>query len=494
MLRRIILGLVSGSFLGAVTVVVASQVLPVTELTGPAPVSGEAVVPAGSEFNAERPDTAPVLPRTEGRPDATRAPVVELPDEIADAPALDTDPAGTPETGTQRDVLSTPQSGTAPTVQSPLEEQAVATVPGNAQPAQPGVDATPEPTAPLSTPQAVESTQPGLTAPATGQTPALDTGADDSVEVTGVAVPPVQPPIDASPSADSPAAAPLPADGPDEIATPAPEPAMPAVLTPDAPLGVGVDMPEFGELNPGLDTDRLPRIGADPEAPEDTELQAALTRFAVPFEREGGNPLMALVLIDDPRFELPADLTGFPVPLTVAIDPSNAGAGARMAAYRAAGLEVAVLTPLPDGATPADVEVLFQSYVRTVPQAVAVMDMPEALLQQSRPRAAQVVEILAESGLGLLTFDKGLNSGLQIAVSRGVPATTVFRVFDDGRRDNAAIKRFLDQGAFRAGQVGPVVLAGTMRADSIGAIAEWALGARAATVSLAPLSAILQSR
>lgn len=281
---------------------------------------------------------------------------------------------------------------------------------------------------------------------------------------------------------------------PADIAASEPQPAAPRILQPDAPIGFGAEAPEFGNLSPGIDTDRLPRIGAGPEAPAGLAMaEPALTRYGVPFDG-GGGPLLSLVVIDGPAAPEPAGLADFPVPLTVAVDPNADGAGARMAAYRAAGLEVAVLTPLAEGATPADVEVSFQSFLTAVPQAAAVMDMPEALLQQSRPRAVQVVEILAETGHGMLTYDRGLNSGLQIAEGKGVAAASVFRVFDDGTKDGGAIKRYLDQGAFRAGQVGPVVLVGQMRAETIAAIAEWALSTRAATVSLAPLSAVLQAK
>ena len=187
-------------------------------------------------------------------------------------------------------------------------------------------------------------------------------------------------------------------------------------------------------------------------------------------------------------------MASFPVPLTIALDPSIAGVGARMAAVRAAGPEVAVLTPLPEGAAPADVEVAFQSFFNTIPQAVAVMDLPGAVLQENRPRAVQVVDIVAETGHGLITYDKGLNAALQIASAKDVRALTVFRVFDDGEKDIAAMKRFLDQGAFRAGQVGPVVLVGQARVETLTAIAEWALGTRAASVTLAPVSAVLLSQ
>jgi polysaccharide deacetylase 2 family uncharacterized protein YibQ len=258
---------------------------------------------------------------------------------------------------------------------------------------------------------------------------------------------------------------------------------------------------EISIISPDNGDESLPRIGAGPEdtaeAVEEGAGQPALVRFAVPFQNDSANPMLSIVLVDDPDVPDgpgPADLMDFPVPLAVALDPMQPESAARMAAYRAAGVEVLVLAPLPDGATPADVEVAFQGYLAAIPQAVAVMDLPSAQLQANRPRAVQVVEILAASGHGMVTYDKGLNAGLQIAEGRGVPARAVFRVFDDGSRDTGAMKRSLDQGAFRAGQAGPVVLVGKLRAESIAAITEWALGTRAATVSLAPVSAVLQAK
>jgi polysaccharide deacetylase 2 family uncharacterized protein YibQ len=160
--------------------------------------------------------------------------------------------------------------------------------------------------------------------------------------------------------------------------------------------------------------------------------------------------------------------------------------------YRDAGLEVAILTPLPEGATPADVEVAFQSYFASLPQAVAVLDVPGAVLQESRPRAAQVVEILAATGHGLITYEKGLNTGLQVASQGGVPARTIFRNIDNGTHDVAAMKRFLDQAAFKVRQDGSIILIAEARAETMTALAEWSLGTRGAEVTFAPVSAVLQ--
>jgi len=491
MVRGILSGIVSGTVVSGVIVVGAAQFAPETVLVLQAPESGEVAVPAGSEFNAERPDTAPVLPATEGRPGLVLVPDVSQPGAVS-APAVDTSPAGAPKAGVAEGSLTVPETGDAP-VMSGEGEESVAPLPGTAQPPQPGVDAMPEQAAPLETPAVGGAAQGALDAPGDDDSPDISPSAPETAAISP-ATPPSQPVVDASPSPEAAAETPEAGDASAEIAAPVTQIDSPPVRVPDAPLGVGLTQPEIGAMSPGSETDTLPRIGAEAATPSDVPFEPALTRNAVAFTAKGDAPLLALVLIDLPGGMSPDGFADFPVPLTVAVDPMIEGVGARMAAWRAVGVEVVVLTPLPEGAAPADVEVAFQSFLANVPQAVAVMDLPEALLQESRPRASQVVEILAETGHGLVTYDRGLNSGVQIAEGKGVPAATVFRVFDDGTRDTASVKRFLDQGAFRAGQAGNVVMVGQLRDASVAAIAEWALGSRAATINLAPVSAVLLSK
>ena len=68
-----------------------------------------------------------------------------------------------------------------------------------------------------------------------------------------------------------------------------------------------------------------------------------------------------------------AALAGLPFPVTIAIDPAAEDAAAQMARYRDAGLEVAVMAKLPEGAQPADVEVTFESVFSSLPEAIAVV-------------------------------------------------------------------------------------------------------------------------
>ncbi|MCP3969031.1 MAG: hypothetical protein GY717_01660 [Rhodobacteraceae bacterium] len=492
MIRGILSGVLSGTFIGGIILVAASQFLPMVHLPQHAPEPGAVAVPARSVFNAEHPDVAPLLPATEGRPGGTETPGVGAPEPVSEAPVPDTSPAATPETGSAETGMEVPQAGVAPEV-SGSSDGAVESMPGTAQPPLPGLDATPDAADPLADPEAADEAGTGLGTPGQEAAPPEVTGAGDDPEVASLAPAPSQPTPDVVPAADAPGAAPESGESPTAINAPVAE--QPSISVPEAPQGPGLVQPELGAMSPGLGADSLPRIGADPAPATGTALQPALQRYAVPFEATPGVPLVALLLVDMPGGGVdPAGLAALPVPLTVAIDPNADGASARMTAWREAGAEVMVLTPLPAGATPADVEVSFQSFLAAVPHSVAVLDLPEALLQESRPRAAQVAEILAETGHGLVTYERGLNSGLQLARSKSVPAATVSRVFDDGTRDIAAIKRSLDHGAFRAGQAGSVILVGQVRAASLTAIAEWALGSRAATVSLAPVSSVLTAK
>ncbi len=226
------------------------------------------------------------------------------------------------------------------------------------------------------------------------------------------------------------------------------------------------------------------------EPAPDTGDLPALQRYAVPFENPEGRPIMAIVLLPDQTAA--PQVAALPFEVSFAVDASKSDATRRMAALRDAGREVVLIAPLPDRARPSDVEVAFQEYLSAVPEAVAVMDTENANFQSSRQVSSQVAQILAETGHGMITYSHGLNSATQVAEREGVPAALVFRVFDEGNRDGAAIKRFLDQAAFRAGQSNGVVLVGHNRPDTVRALLEWSLGNRAQTVALAPVSAVLK--
>ncbi|MBD3677033.1 MAG: divergent polysaccharide deacetylase family protein [Rhodobacteraceae bacterium] len=217
--------------------------------------------------------------------------------------------------------------------------------------------------------------------------------------------------------------------------------------------------------------------------------------FAATFEDSANRPLVGIVLIDEPGNRPSADsLMSLSFPLTFAVDATDSGAAEAMDYYRQAGHEVAVIVPLSAGAGPDGAEAAISGALETVPQAVAVMDIPSAEFQADRAVAGRIVEMMEASGRGFLTYARGFNSAQQIALRDNVPAALVFRDIDSDAQDQASIGRFLDQAAFRAGQADRVVLVGHSRPETIAAIVEWNLGNRAAMVALAPLSATLLAR
>jgi polysaccharide deacetylase 2 family uncharacterized protein YibQ len=91
-------------------------------------------------------------------------------------------------------------------------------------------------------------------------------------------------------------------------------------------------------------------------------------------------------------------------------------------------------------------------------------------------------------------FPQGLNTAQKLIAREGVPSASVFRDFDANGQDARAIRRFLDQAAFRAGQEeGGVIMVGRLRAETISALLLWGLQDRASSVALAPVSAVLRA-
>lgn len=248
---------------------------------------------------------------------------------------------------------------------------------------------------------------------------------------------------------------------------------------------------DLANLAPEIKVNRLTDTEAE-DTPDADVSRNALVDYAIAFENPDDKPLLSVVLIDDGAGGLgPTALSSFTFPVTVAINAAQQNATELMQSYRDAGAEVMVLTNVPRGAQPADLEVAFEAYRTAVPQAVAVLDGGENGFQEDRALVSQVTEILASRGQGLLTQAKGLNSVQRVAQEAGVASALVFRDLDVAGQDARVIRRFLDQAAFTARQKGDVVVLGRMRADTISALLLWGAGDRADQVELAPISAVL---
>ncbi len=217
----------------------------------------------------------------------------------------------------------------------------------------------------------------------------------------------------------------------------------------------------------------------------------AIVDWRMEFENPGDRPLLSIVLIHDGSSSVADTIRATPETVAIGIDAGSSDAQNVAMAYREAGREVVLIPSLPAGASPQDVEVTLQSNLNTISQAVAVMDSSGEAFQADREAVAQVVDAISATGHGLITFPRGLNTALQQAERNNVPAGLVFRDIDNDAQDSDQIQRALDRAAFRARQDEAVILVGRTSGDTLVALTEWALGTRAQSITIAPISEAL---
>lgn len=384
--------------------------------------------------------------------------------------------------------------------------------------------ATEAPTSPRAPAEAVQA----MTAPEQEATPEAETTAPAPPPVEEVQAPELSEPVaeeeapqvaalSEEPSASrAPEVAPQIA--PDALGTPAEEAVPPSLALPapaPAPqvrvLGEGAagqpesnriaDLPQADgstdSAAPAVGTRVVPLTERDKNDPaqEVGATDAPLTPFernAEPVQPESGLPLMSIVLIEDETSVGAEALAEFPYPLTFAIDPADPKAEARMRARRAAGFEVMILADLPREAAASDAETSLPVWFERIPDAIGLLEGIDTGVQGNRPLADQVTAIAADHGYGLVFQDNGLNTVQKMALRDGHPAGVVFRDFDGAGQDPRAIRRFLDQAAFRAGQEGAVIMLGRLKPDTISALLIWGLQDRANRVALVPVSTSLE--
>ena len=296
-------------------------------------------------------------------------------------------------------------------------------------------------------------------------------------------------------------AAPLPAGitEPNADTTPAQSPASTLknnqpTLPPAKPLQDKLPNTLTAKTVPGVRTDQLPQIGTQPKA-ADTALAELppIRKFARAFENTAAKPLFVILLHDVGAAGMNRDeLAKLPFPISFVVDPLATDAKVASAAYRSAGQEVLTLANgIPQGATAADLETTFQTLTGILPQSVALIDQDIGGFQDQRPLATLVLPVIQGEGRGLVTYDRGLNAADQIARRSGVPSAVIFRRLDAEGENKSTIRRYLDRAAFKAAQDGQVVVIGDTRADTVAAILEWTVEGKAATVALAPVTAVL---
>lgn len=470
-----------------------------TPETSTPPQAEQVEVPAGSVFNAAREDGQAVLPQGDGAPQVAMAPVLDSAPQqgAAPLPSADRDPAAQPQADQGGGTLAAPpMAGDAPAMAALSDS----TSPRSTAPAEPPSPAPREvASAPAISP---EPTQPDQAQAAPDQS-GVDRPAPAEAPGGLAALVPMPEPM--------PEPTPDPQSSPRRQSLPVIEPAPPAVtpeqIAPVAPVAVPETAPVIRPAIGTPATSLVDRPAPDAETAAPSTARDAvipLRRNALPFEDPENRPRLAIVLIDrgDSPIGIEA-LRDFPYPLTFAVDASRPDAADASARYRAAGFEVVALIDLAPESTPQDAEVAIEVSLSAVPDAVAVLEGDAAGFQFSRQVSDQVSAILGQRGYGLVMLPNGLNTAQKLASKSGVPSATVFRDFDGAGQDAAAIRRFLDQGAFKAGQQANglpvagegegVIMMGRLRPDTISALLLWGLQDRAQRVALAPVSAVLST-
>jgi uncharacterized protein len=273
---------------------------------------------------------------------------------------------------------------------------------------------------------------------------------------------------------------------------------LPTLLQPQSePLA---PVPGLKDQAAGVVTNRLPHVGSEAAAVPAAEPAQAddslppLKKYARAFENPEAKPLFAILLIDDGSDSVDrAELAALSLPLSIVIDPMSNDAEQRAEIWRKGGQEVIMAASgVPAGATPADLEQTFEALGNRLPEAVAVIDANGKTFQDNRTLSSQIVAILQAQGKGVVSYDAGLNAADQVARREGLPSATLFRNLDAAGEGAPVIRRYLDRAAFKAAQEGHVAVIGTLRPQTVQAILEWSIEGRAATMALAPISALLK--
>lgn len=426
----------------------------------PAPAAPE---PQADEKLALATEQAPDLPEAVSEP----VPAVDSTTDAAEpTPAPTPEPAPQPEPTPEPAPAPQPEPAEAPSPepapQPSADEQAIVVVPDTGDDDAPGPVSDPEVDAqiPLDPPP-----------PDGGGGGAADGEGGEGAD--GEAAPDAKPALAVSPGA--------------KFVKVAPSQQTTELASNEASSTVKVNRPDTSGGDAAAGSFDVPATAVPQESP--------IRRFGASFSNPDGKPVLALVILDRGVAEGgldPSAIAALPFPVTVALDPSRADAAEAAALYRKAGAEVVLMaSDLPQGATPADLEVAYQAYVSAVPEAIGLLGGSRSEIQRSSLVAQHVAALLKADGRGMITYDQGLNPGRRAAETLGVPTAAIERVYGTAEDNSGTLTRELDRAAFTAGQRGRLVIAVPSTPEAVTGLVAWAAGPGAAGVAIAPISAVM---
>lgn len=482
-------------------------------------------VPAGSEFNRPKPEEDPLVPAPQPAPAASGAPAVSLPEPEEQPVLTERNPAAVPEGQTEAPAALAEPAAAAPAAiaEAPAGEAAVPVPPpGTAvvPDLSPGLPETDIASAEDRALQDAPDDPVAGAEPDAGMAPVEDSAPeasenDPAADAESAPAPSSRLPqiLAEEPPAGEPAPLPVAEAETAPGLTPAPSPRIltpgtrlpasdgPVIidLAPAPPVGAtGRPQVGFRDKATGVQINRLPRIGvaepaADPAAEAVPAVDTAVTRYRAAFDNPEGKPVLAIILVGDGSAAsvAPDAVAEIGAPVTIALNPEETGVATLAQSYRLAGEEVAIYAPaMPEGATPSDLEVSYQGYVQTLPEAVAIVAAPDSALQSDRGVAQHIASLLVPEGRALVTHSRGLNPARQAAARAGAPYAGITRSLDEAGQDEAEMQRLLDRAAFDAARSGGVLLIGRATPVTVAALKTW-IDAGGKEAVIGPLSAIL---
>lgn len=252
-------------------------------------------------------------------------------------------------------------------------------------------------------------------------------------------------------------------------------------------------------------TSKIPSIEATPEAEaeviekmltDDRALELNATQYEAT-----DRPLLGVILLDVGANGLSVDkLKKLNAPLTIAILADAPDASERALAYSAAGFEVIAMASdasdsiLNQALNAIQIQSALDVIFTNVPNAIGLLDSKQANIQKNSRMAKVIVKGFVDSGHGLITYAKGLNSVDREARAAGVRATKVARTLDANSENKAIMVRYLDRVSLDARRDGAAIILGTTAKTTVATIAVWLLSSKGQSVSLAPASAVLLGR
>jgi polysaccharide deacetylase 2 family uncharacterized protein YibQ len=245
------------------------------------------------------------------------------------------------------------------------------------------------------------------------------------------------------------------------------------------------------EVTPEVEAQVIEKVLADDRALEINATQYEAT----------DRPLLGVILLDIGAKGLSVDkLKKLNAPLTIAILADAPDASERALAYSVAGFEVIAMASddsdsvLNQAMNAIQIQSALDVIFTNVPNAIGLLDSKQASIQKNRRMAKVIVKGFVDSGHGLVTYAKGLNSVDREARAAGVRATKVARTLDANSENKAIMVRYLDRVSLDAGRDGAAIILGTTAKTTVATIAVWLLSSKGQSVSLAPASAVLLGR